>query len=157
MRITADLTKGTLSVNGAAFRVSCDVRTLRDGTRRSHEVVRSIPGNEPYDPRPFPRGLWNVTGAEWQREKGFDPNTYGPVKIRADAWQWVNVWELDKDGDYLRETSRQVRDSGYLLHYSVSSTTLGCIRLASPTDAVMIGEIIERLLGRGEAVQLEVV
>ena len=157
MRIVANLTKGTLSVNGAAFRVSCNVRTLRDGTRRSHEVIRSIPDSEPYDPRPFPKGLWNVTGVEWQEKHGFDPNTYGQVKIRTNAWQYVNVWELDKDGDYLRETSRQVWDSGYLLHYSVSSTTLGCIRLASVEDAKMIGEIIERLLGRGETVQLDVV
>jgi len=157
VRIVADLTKGTLSVNGAAFRVSCSVKTLRDGTRRSDDVKRSIPDDKPYDTRPFPKGLWNVTGVEWRKKYGFDPYTYGPVKIRTDAWQYVNVWELDKDGDYLRETSRQVRDSGYLLHYSVSTTTLGCIRLASAEDAEMIGEIIERLLGRGEAVQVEVV
>jgi len=157
MKIIADLTKGTLLVNGAAFNISCNVRTLLNGKRRSHEVVRSIPDSLPYDPRPFPKGLWNVAGVEWQREKGFDPNTYGPVKIRTDAWQWVNVWELDGDGDYLRETSRQVRDSGYLLHYSASSTTLGCIRLASSEDAVMIGRIIEQILGLGEAARLEVV
>ena len=157
MKIIADLTKGELQVNGAAFPITCRVRTLRDGTRKSYEVIRSIPDSLPYDPRPFPKGIWNITGVERQKKYGFDPNTYGPVKIRTDAWQHVNVWETDGDGDYLRETPRQVRDGGYLLHYSVSGTTLGCIRLASPRDAEMIGEIIERLLGQGGSVQLEVV
>jgi len=78
------------------------------------------------------------------------------VKIRTDAFQWVKTWELDEDKDYLRETERQVRDSGYLLHYSTSSTTLGCIRLASPNDAESIALILKRLLNQGEAIQMEV-
>jgi len=157
MKITADLSKGALLINGAVFAVSCKVRTLRDGTRRSAEVVRSIPDNLPYDPRPFPKGLWNVTGIEWQRDKGFDPRTYGPVKIRTDAWQEVNVWKLDADGDYLRETGLLVRDEGYLLHYSLSATTLGCIRLSNPGDAEAIGATIERVMAQKESVQLEVI
>ena len=157
MKLTADLSKGTLAIDGAAFPISCNVRTLRDGARKSYEVIRSIPDNLPYDPRPFPKGLWNVTGVEWQKEKGFDPKTYGPVKIRTGAWQHVNVWELDKDGDYFRETEQQTRDEGYLLHYSASPTTLGCIRLASPADAETIAGIIQRLLEKREQVQMEVV
>jgi hypothetical protein len=101
--------------------------------------------------------LWNVTGVERQKEKKFDSNTYGPVKIRTDAWQPVKAWELDGDGDYFRETDREVKDSGYLLHYSKSSTTLGCIRLDSPGDAETIAGVIQRVLGQGEKVQLEVV
>ena len=157
MKITADLTKGELQVNGAFFPVSCNVRTLRDGTRKSYEVIRSIPDNLPYDPRPIPKGMWDITGIEWQKKHGFDPHTYGPVKIRTNAWRTVNVWELDGDGDYLRETPRQVRDEGYLLHYSTSGTTLGCIRLASPGDAEIIANVIQQVLERGEPVQLEVV
>ncbi|MDR0443263.1 MAG: hypothetical protein LBH44_07655 [Treponema sp.] len=156
MRITADLTKGELLVNGAKFSVSCKVRTVRDGTRRGHEVVRSIPDNLPYDPRSFPSGLWNVTGVEWQKDKGFDVKTYGPVKIRTDAWQKVKAWELDADGDYRKETDQQVKDAGYLLHYSDSSTTLGCIRIDSPADAERVANFIQRLFEKSEAVQLEV-
>jgi len=157
LKLTADLSKGTLLINGAVFAISCKVRTLWDGTRRRDEVVRSIPDNRPYDPRPFPKGLWNVTGIEWQRDKGFDPRTYGPVKIRTDAWQEANIWVLDGDGDYELETGKKTRDEGYLLHYSASATTLGCIRLSNPRDAEAIGATIERLLERGEAVQVEVV
>ena len=66
-------------------------------TRRTYEVVRSILDGLPYDPLPFPLGLWRVTGADWQQERGFDPRTYGPVKILTDTWQWVNAWSLDME------------------------------------------------------------
>jgi hypothetical protein len=78
------------------------------------------------------------------------------VKIRTDAWQRVNVWELDGDGDYLRETERMVKDFCYWLHYSESGTTLGCIRLASPEDAVAIGRFIAGAV-KHEPVVVEVV
>ena len=155
MRLIADLSAGRLILPDAAYAVSNRVRSLRDGTRRSYEVIRSIPDNLPYDPLPFPKGLWNITGVEWQKERGFDPRTYGPVKIRTDAWQWVNAWRLDMEGDYLQETEERVKDICYWLHYSVSQTTLGCIRLASPEDAVVIAGSIVRVLG-GEPVELEV-
>jgi hypothetical protein len=157
MKITADLQNGNLAIGGVVYEISNSVRSLKNGARKSSEVIRSIPDNLPYDPRPFPKGLWNATGVEWQKDKKFDYNTYGPVKIRTDAWQAVKVWELDGDGDYFRETGREVKDGGYLLHYSKSLTTLGCIRLAGPGDAEAIAAVIQRVLGQGEKVELEVV
>jgi len=161
MRIIADRPNGKLTLNGACYAISNQVRTLKDGTRRNSEVIRSIPDNLPYDPVPFPAGLWRVTGVEWQKDgKGraaFDYYTYGPAKIRTDAWQWVRVWELDRDGDYLRERGDEAKDRGYLLHYSVSKTTLGCIRLASPADAEAVAKTIEKALANGENVELEVI
>jgi hypothetical protein len=156
MKIIADLNAGRLIFPDTVFPVSNRIRTLRDGTREASEVVRSIPDNLPYDPQPFPKGLWRITGLDWQKERNFDPRTYGPVKIRTDAWQWVNVWELDADGDYLRETERRVKDTCYWLHYSAFKTTLGCIRLDSPDDAIVIAHIITRALDR-EEVLLEAV
>jgi hypothetical protein len=155
MRITADLAAGKLVLPDGTFSISNRVRTLRDGTRESSGVVRSIPDGLPYDPRPFPKGRWRVTGIEWQRDRGFDRRTYGPVKIRTDAWQWVKVWELDAEGDYLRETDRQVRDTCYWLHYSEFGTTLGCIRLDNPVDAAGMAEAIAGAL-KGGPVELEV-
>jgi hypothetical protein len=157
MKLIADLSKGTLIVDGTVFSISNKIRTLKDGTRAIHEVVLSLPGKMPYDPQPFPKGLWNITGIEWQKEKGFDSTTYGPVKIRTDAWRWVNIWQLDEDGDYFKETGQSVKDHGYLLHYSQSGTTLGCIRLASPKDAETIAGIIQRILDKDEEVTLEVI
>jgi hypothetical protein len=156
MKIIADLNAGELFIADAVFPISNRVRTLREGTRNSWEVARTIPDNLPYDPRPFPKGLWRVTGLDWQNEKGFDRRTYGPVKIRTDAWQEVNVWDLDADGDYLRERMAMVRDTCYWLHYSESKTTLGCIRLASPEDALAVANLIFRAMDK-EPVELEVV
>jgi hypothetical protein len=156
MKITADLVLGRLAIGSALYPISCKIRTLRDGTRKSNEVVQTIPDNLPYDPLPFPKGTWHITGIEWQKERGFDGRTYGPVKIRTDARQRVNVWKLDEDGDYLKETDQLVVDGGYLLHYTPSSTTLGCIRLNSPEDAVAIANIITKALDT-EPVELEVI
>jgi hypothetical protein len=156
MKITADLIAGKLILPDAEYPVSNRVRTIRDGTRKSYEVVRTIPDNLPYDPQPFPKGLWHITAVEWQRDKGFDYRTYGPVKIRTNAWQRVKIWDLDKDGDYLREIDAYVVDIGYLLHYSEFATTLGCIRLNSPEDATVIANVIAGALKDGW-VELEVI
>jgi hypothetical protein len=157
MKITADLVLGKLAIGDALYPISCKIRTLRDGTRKSNEVVRTVPLGLPYDPVPFPKGTWKITGLEWQKDKGFDEYSYGPVKIRTDARQWVNVWKLDRDGDYyLEKTAHRVCDDGYLLHYTPSSTTLGCIRLSSPEDAVAIANIITKALDN-EIVELEVI
>jgi hypothetical protein len=156
VRITVDLGAGKLIIRNAVFPISNRVRTLRYWARRANEVVRTIPDGLPYDPWLFPKGIWRITGIDWQTEKGFDFSTYGPVKIRTDAWQWVKVWELDAEGDYLRETEQRVKDTGYWLHYSQSSTTLGCIRLDSPEDAEAIANILEKALKEGP-VECEVV
>jgi hypothetical protein len=160
MRLVANLKTGILEISGKSYPISNDIRTLRHGTRNSFEVVKSIPGSFPYDPQHFPKGLWRVTGVEWQtdeRGKRFDVATYGPVKIKTDAWQMVNVWELDEEGDYLRCTDVQVKDTCYWLHYSDFKTTLGCIRLASPLDAVNIARQVLSVFGDGEEVLLEAV
>jgi hypothetical protein len=157
MKLKADLQAGTLVVGDKAYSISNIVRTLRDGTRRSWEVVRSIPDNIPYDPAPFPRGEWKVTSIEWQKKRGFDANTYGPVKIRTDAFQTVECWLVDGDGDYKKPSGIFVKDSGYLLHYSQSNTTLGCIRLASPQNAIDIANAIQAAFDVREPVTLEVV
>jgi hypothetical protein len=152
MNITVDLHAGRLTLPGAAYPVSCRVRTIREGAREAGEVIRSIPDNLPYDPQPFPKGVWNVTGLDWIQAGDIAYPTYGPVKIRTDAWQWVKAWELDAEGDYLRETGRRVRDTCYWLHYSAFTTTLGCIRLGSPEDAVAIANVIARALDREKVI-----
>jgi hypothetical protein len=157
MIITANRPTGKLILSDKQFGITNSVRCLRDGTRQRSEVIRTIPGNLPYDPVPFPSGKWKITSLDWQKKKGFDPKTYGPVKIRTDAWQWVRVWELDNDGDYLRESEEEIQDNGYLLHYSTSKTTLGCIRLASPEDAIEIAQLIQDCFDRKETVELEVI
>ena len=157
MKIIADLSKGVLILEGSRFTISNKIRTLRDNTRPKAQVVCSIPANLPYDPQPFPKGTWNIYAVEWQSEKGFDYNEYGPCKIRTNAFCIVNVWELDQDGDYSKETEKRIKDEGYLLHWTSYNTTLGCIKIESIKNAEIIGKIIEATLKKGEVVQLEVI
>jgi len=158
MKLIADRTIGKLIVleHNKSFNINNDVRTVQDGTRRRHEVVRSIPGNFPYMPARFPAGIWNITEIKWKSKYHFDERTYGPVKICTDAWQTVKIWELDEDGDYLCETEHEARDGGYLLHYSESKSTLGCIRIGSPEEAVTLGMLLETAFNNKEPITLEV-
>jgi hypothetical protein len=159
VKLIADLSKGELKgySEGGFMAISNIVRTLRDHTRARDEIVRSMPDDLPYDPQRFPKGTWNITAVEWQKDAKFSYDLYGPVKIRTDATQWVNAWKLDKDGDYLEETDRRVEDHGYLLHWTKSSTTWGCIKIESPEAAEALGAVIEKALKNGEPVQLEVI
>ncbi|GHT66302.1 hypothetical protein FACS1894110_09740 [Spirochaetia bacterium] len=157
MKLTADMKMCILKIDGiASVRISNNVRTLKYGDRRVSEVIRSIPGGKPYDPHTFPKGVWNVTAVERIEKFHFNEKDYGTVRIRTDANQNVKIWELDKDGDYLRETNLETSDSGYLLHYSAYSTTLGCIRFTSQDEAELIAGIVEKTL-ENEDVILEVV
>ena len=116
--------------DGAVYQCSCKVRNLENGLRRKDEVVRTVPERKPYSPQPFPPGLWTITAIEHRADCGFDRGVYGDVKIRTNAWQMVDVWKVDFDGDYAGKSGKQTRDGGYLLHEAPKSkTTLGCIRL----------------------------
>ena len=156
MKVSVSLSDKDLAIDGLHFGVSCNVRSLANGQRRTDEVIRSVPEGKPYDPRPFPKGTWKITAVEWQPDYGFSIDTYGPVKIRTDAFQPVKVWALDDDGDYAYETAEIIIDRGYLLHFSPSKTTWGCIRKESPEDAITIGKMIEEALDTDEEVILEV-
>jgi hypothetical protein len=116
--------------DGSVYHCTNRVRNLENGKRRADEVVRTIPDRLPYSPQTFPRGIWSITGIEWRKNANFDRGVYGDVKIRTNACQQVEMWLVDRDGDYFKPLGQQVLDTGYLLHESPrSSTTLGCIRL----------------------------
>jgi hypothetical protein len=161
MKIIADLTNllsGTIIANGVKIPISCNVRTLKDGTRGRavKEVRRCIPDDYPYAPKPFPKGIWRITAVEWQKDFGFDKWEYGTVRIRTDAWQYVDIWEIDKDGNYFRHANIQKRDYGYLIHYSESKTTLGCIRSATQEEMEILAKFTQKFLDNKEDVELEV-
>jgi len=161
VNIKADLKKGFLYVNDdLKCAITCRVRTVANGLRLSNEVVYTIPGKMPYMPMMFPTGKWAITEILWQKDKDgkdlFHYDTYGPVKICTDAFQWVPVWDLDFEGDYLNEASQLVQDRCYWLHYSKSSSTLGCIRITSPEDAILVGKLLEEKIKKGEPCTLEV-
>ncbi len=142
---------GTHIIN--RFPASCKVRTELNGQRKLDQIVKTYPisgEREPYYPRQFPSGIFNITEIEYT-----DNETYAPVKIKTDALREVFVWDLNKKGYYKPSGEIQI-DSGYYLHYTDSSTTLGCIRIATPEDALKIAGIVERYLDGNAPIKLEV-
>ncbi len=127
----------------------CKVRNLENGLRERNEVVRSIPSEEAYSPQVFPNGRWTV-GKPRARN---DPYL-SPFYIPTDAFQYVDVWEV-VDGVYVRKTDKKVIDQAYGLHFSVSITTLGCIRIQNKEDLEWLVAMLNKY-GVEEKIELEV-
>jgi hypothetical protein len=132
----------TMTVSGDRIktwfpRVSCVVRNELNGWRKPHEVVyrisrENIQTDDPVQPRVFPPGHWIV--------KWIEPRTneyQRPFYVQTDAYHALPIWELDETGRYKRETAVKKTDHSYGFHYSMSNTTLGCIKLLD-MDELMI-------------------
>jgi hypothetical protein len=153
---------GTARFEGREFVITSDVRNELNGRRKLHdpeEVVNVVNADgtwgRAYMPRPFPRGLWKITGTE----KTTRP-VFAPVKIKTDAHQKVELWNLDRGGGYDRPSGIFADDWGYHLHWSeYSRTTLGCGRVGRNTsrEVVILAEFVEGALKNGDEVTLEVV
>jgi hypothetical protein len=140
-----------LTVNGTQkIPCSCDVRTLANGRRRKDEIVRTIPGGKPFDPRPFPVGQWTVT-----RPRARSDEYRAPYFIPTDAFQDVPIWAVE-GGLYRHEISGQDRDWEYGLHYSTSKTTQGCIRIDTKEDLLALVSMIGKAIDALEPVRLTV-
>jgi len=136
----------------------CIVRNEVNGWRRKHdpkEVVRAMT-HDPYRkppiiPRPFPFGEWNVYSPRPRRDKYL-----APYFIPTDAEQFLPIWALDEDGGYDHATAKKVLDIGYGLHFSTSTTTVGCIRIWEEADLLWLVQHIKEQLSCGEKVRLSV-
>ena len=153
MVVKVDLSDKTLTVDNKKFFISCVVRNELNGWRKKSQVVKSIPKDRPIYPRPFPKGAWKISGVEYS-----DDPVYAPVKIKTNAFKMLPIWKLDDKCNYESKTAEYTRDEAYWLHYADgSTTTLGCIRLNSPADAIALAKIIETELETSCYVKLEVV
>jgi hypothetical protein len=148
--ITWNRANAYLEAFGAFIPCSCNVRTLQEGTRGKHEIVYSTPGELPYDPRRFPLGKWTV----YQPRKRTDPYR-APWYIPTDAWQMVDVWEV-QNGFYVQPTDQQTRDEAYGLHFSNGPNTFGCIKILSKDELIWIAEKIFAYLKAEDTVEIEV-
>ena len=137
------------------YSASCKVRTELNGRRKKNQVQYTIPEKpskpKPYYPRQFPSGIFEITEVMYTA----DPE-YSPVKIKTNAVREVFTWDLDREGNYWQPTGKTQIDTCYWLHYTDSSTTLGCIRIGSPQDAMSLAAIIEEELKNGNKIMLEV-
>ena len=136
--------KSLLTAGQKLFTVACNVRNELNGfrtTENPEDVVYTLPpdGSKPvpYMPRTFPPGRWKITEV-----KKKDSPYLAPYFIATNAVQMVEEWSLDTDGTYKGPTGKMVPDSGYGLHFSSSSTTLGCGKVMRLKDLEAMVEII---------------
>jgi hypothetical protein len=153
MKVEVNLKAKTLKIEDRKFNISCVVRNELNGWRSPSQVIRSIPENKPVYPRQFPRGSWHIYAVEHT-----DNIEYSPIKIKTNAFQMLPVWALSIEGHYMTKTGEYTRDEAYWMHYATkSTTTLGCIRLNSVSDAFLIGRMLEDELKTVDYVPLEVI
>lgn len=126
-----------------------NVRRLHEASEVRYTVNADRSPGKPYMPRKFPKGVWEITGVEYQKDQNFDIHDYGQVRIRTNAHQQVQLWSLDVNGGYDKPIQQLVDDFGYLFHYSESGTTLGCGKIDTQNNAIVIAELCERALDNG--------
>lgn len=163
MKVVWNRDESDLYCSGIHFFVTNKVRNEIDPLhkRRLHdpmEVVLAIKNgqySDPYMPRKFPKGIWNITGIE--NTTAID---FAPIKIKTNAHQMVETWVLDDKKGYDKPSGKFVDDSGYHLHWSKNSiTTLGCGRVGTDTDKQIkkLAGLIKQAFDKGEVVTLEVI
>ena len=109
-----------------SFLADSVVRNMQNGWRKKNQVVHAITSGNvetdiPVDPMPFPKGKWRIIGVSRRYDK-----YRAPLLIETNAWQMLAEWDLDRNGNYLKPTGRQVADYQYHIHCSESPTTQGC-------------------------------
>ncbi len=139
------------------FPANCSVRHELNGRRPLHDrkqVQLTTPASGsplPYMPRQYPSGIHGVTAVEWTT----DPE-YEPAKIRTTAKRDVFLWSLGSAGGYDKPSGVVQVDSAYHIHYTKSSTTLGCIRCGSRENMIKLAKLVEKELADDRPVYLEV-
>lgn len=98
-----------------------------------YAILRTGKIGGPTMPRPFPLGKWNITGIVPHPNKETDGYLY-PYFIATDAWDTLDEWELDTNGNYARPNGKKIVVGALGLHFSSSRTTLGCIRIDKEDD-----------------------
>jgi hypothetical protein len=132
--------------------ISCIVRNEINGWRKADEIVYTKPGNMPYQPRTFPKGIWTV---EWPIAKSKDSYMW-PYFIPTNAFLIVPVWEI-RDGQYVKQTLQLVRDEEYGLHFCQNSgTTAGCGKIEVLDDLKWLVKTISQELEKDKVVILNV-
>jgi hypothetical protein len=139
-----------LEAFGRVLPCLCDVRNEINGRRQADQVAYSMPDKKPYQPRVFPVGLWQVSTPT---EK--DDPYLAPWFIPTNACQKLPVWDL-KNGKYYKPTEEKINDWGYGLHYSTSTTTLGCIKIINLKDLEWLVSEIQIAIINKKDVFLEV-
>jgi len=145
---------------GRTIGCSCPIRSLANGQRGVREVVytttRSGKEGYPYDPQMFPIGLWLLIKVEVTDP----PDPYlGPKFIRTDAHQKVERWSTVQRDElcYDAPLGLYAFDYGYLIHYSSGDYTLGCLKITSLDEQLLLCDRLEYAIEEQRDMMLEVV
>ncbi len=159
-----EFTGAAILAFGREIAAKCIVRNEENGWRGPAQVVRTFGNTTPhglaYQPRPFPPGEWNITTAY---AKADSAETW-PWFVATDAWQNLELWDLDERGRYLKPTGQTIVGRDYGAHYAryrtltgllvPSNTTLGCLNILDLGDARWFGSTVRSHLGLGTALKL---
>jgi len=161
---TLSFTGNALHAFGEIIPAQCIVRNRNNKWRRLDEVVRTsgstTPHGLPYDPRPFPPGLWMVTAVIFRPEN----KALGPVYIATNAHQDLPVWTVNGN-EYMHPTDRQFTARGYGCHFAryekngewvPSRTSLGCIVVPDEEAIMWLGTGVHDLMSAQEHVAFDV-
>lgn len=149
---------------GRSLPATCVVRNEMNGWRKPDQVVytkgQTTPHGVAYYPRRFPAGTWELI-----RVVDMPKNTeYWPVYIDTNATQTIRAWEVE-EGKYVRPKYQWIRGKGYGIHHArykkgddmvKSNTTLGCINILSPDDALWLGKEVREAMGMRQRVFIKV-
>ena len=126
-------------------------RHLHDPSQVVHAMTADPYKKYPVMPRSFPIGSWNV-----YRPRAREDRYLAPYFIPTDAEQYLPVWELDENGGYDHATAEHVLDLGYGVHFSISRTTVGCIRIHREDELFWLVAKINKILDAREPITLNV-
>lgn len=144
-RVNAD--KTAIWIPDRWIPISCNVRNELNKRRGGNDVCYSVPEGKPVMPRVFPSGKFLVGRAKPSN----NPYT-APFFITTNATQLLPIWNLNKYGYYDGISDDHTLTTGYGLHCSTSSTTLGCLRVSKVSDLRHLVDVINS----GETIYLEV-
>jgi hypothetical protein len=99
-------------------------------------------GHVPAMPRPFPIGIWRITGFKEHPDPTENHGYLYPVFIRTNAVSKVPEWELDENKLYKRPTGRMIDDYDLGLHFSTSDWTQGCIRIDTEDNIRWLWQVL---------------
>lgn len=151
-----------LEAFGRQLTVSCKARNLENGLRPRSWIVHTTTENGtegvPYSPQEFPRGTWEVYKPEAVEPEKDADGYLGPWIIRTNARQLVYEWETEQEERrvYTLRTPRQVWDWGYLIHFSNSEWTLGCLKMEHREDILWLAPRLTEAIDGGDLVRLTV-
>lgn len=155
MEIVFKRSKEQMIYNGKTIWAWNRVRNLENGLRGRTEVVFTEPFDQkedakPYSPQLFPVGRWQV----YRPKSKPDDKYLAPFFIPTSATRIVPTWKVNS-GHYIEQSGTQL-DSDYGIHFSTSSTTLGCIRIGQESDLLDLVNAIRTVLDKGDSVWISV-